>query len=103
MRTMAHPPQGVPVQKKQNLAARAGRWSAQHRKKAVFGWLAFVIIATLIGGNIGTKTIPTDEEGVVGDAARSQQIVKDAFPQTSGEQVFIQSKTQSPRDPGFKA
>jgi RND superfamily putative drug exporter len=89
--------------KKQNLAARAGRWSAQHRKQAIFGWLAFVIVATLIGGNLGTKTIPTDEEGVVGDSARSQQIVKDAFPQTSGEQVFIQSKTQSPTDPGFKA
>ena len=30
-----------------NLAARAGRWSAQHRKKAIFGWLAFVIIAVV--------------------------------------------------------
>ena len=48
---------------KQNLAARAGRWSAQHRKKAVFGWLAFVIAAVFIGGQIGTKTIPSDEEG----------------------------------------
>ncbi len=28
-----------------NFAARAGRWSAQHRKKAIFGWLAFVIVA----------------------------------------------------------
>ena len=27
-----------------NLAARAGRWSAQHRKKAIFGWLTFVIL-----------------------------------------------------------
>ena len=27
------------------LAARAGRWSAQHRKKAIWGWLAFVLIA----------------------------------------------------------
>jgi uncharacterized membrane protein YdfJ with MMPL/SSD domain len=91
------------VPKKQNFAARAGRWSAQHRKKAIFGWLAFVIVATLVGGNIGTKTIPSDEDGVVGDAARSQQIVKHAFPQTAGEQVFIQSKSQSPSDPGFKA
>jgi uncharacterized membrane protein YdfJ with MMPL/SSD domain len=91
------------VQKKQNLAARAGRWSAQHRKKAIFGWLAFVIAAMFIGGNLGTKTIPSDEEGVVGDAGRSQQIVKDAFPQTSGEQVFIHSKSQSPSDAGFKA
>jgi uncharacterized membrane protein YdfJ with MMPL/SSD domain len=88
---------------KQNLASRAGRWSAQHRKKAVFGWLAFVIIATFIGGSIGTKTIPSDEDGVVGEAARSQQIVKDNFPNTAGEQVLIQSKTGSPSDPGYRA
>ena len=88
---------------KQNLAARAGRWSAQHRKKAVFGWLAFVIAAVFIGGQIGTKTIPSDEEGLVGEAARSAQIVKDSFPQTAGEQVLIQSKTASPKDPAFKA
>ena len=88
---------------KQNLAARAGRWSAQHRKKAVFGWLAFVIAAVFIGGQIGTKTIPSDEEGLVGESARSAEIVKDSFPQTAGEQVLIQSKTASPKDPAFKA
>jgi uncharacterized membrane protein YdfJ with MMPL/SSD domain len=91
------------VPKKQNLAARAGRWSAQHRKKAVFGWLAFVIIATLIGGKIGTNTIPSDEDGVVGDSARSAQIVKDNFPNTTGEQVLIQSKTAGPREPAYRA
>ena len=40
-----------------NLAARAGRWSAHHRKKAIFGWLAFVIVAVFIGGSVGTKTL----------------------------------------------
>ena len=29
----------------ENLAARVGRWSARHWKTAVFGWLAFVLIA----------------------------------------------------------
>ena len=38
-----------------NIAARAGRWSAQHRKIAIFGWLAFVIVAVLIGKGIGTE------------------------------------------------
>ena len=88
---------------KQNLAARAGQWSAQHRKTAVLGWLAFVIAAVFIGGQIGTKTIPTDEEGLVGEAARSAEIVKAGFPQTAGEQVLIQSKTAGPKDPEFKA
>ena len=30
-----------------NLAARAGRWSAQHRKTAILGWIAFVVLATV--------------------------------------------------------
>ena len=32
------------------LASRAGVWSAQHRKTAIWGWLAFVVIAFMIGG-----------------------------------------------------
>jgi uncharacterized membrane protein YdfJ with MMPL/SSD domain len=88
---------------KQNLAARAGRWSAQHRKTAVIGWLLFVVLAMQIGGAVGNKTIPSDEEGVVGESARSAEIVKASFPQTAGEQVLIQSKTASPKDPAFKA
>ena len=36
-----------------NLASRAGHWSATHRKRAIFGWLAFVLIATVLGGSVG--------------------------------------------------
>ena len=32
-----------PFEKSNNLAARMGRWSAGHRKTAIFGWLAFVV------------------------------------------------------------
>src|SRR3954451_22010204 len=103
MRSMAHPPQGAPVQKKQNLAARAGQWSAQHRKKAIFGWLAFVIAALFIGGSRGTKTIPQDEDGVVGESHQAAQIVKDHYPQTAPEMVLVQSKTGSPADAGFRS
>ena len=40
-----------------NLAARAGRWSAQHRRKAILGWLVFVVLAVAVGGALGTKTL----------------------------------------------
>jgi uncharacterized membrane protein YdfJ with MMPL/SSD domain len=86
-----------------NLAARAGRWSAQHRKTAVFGWLAFVILAFVIGSNIGTKTLSQDEESRTGESGRAAAIVEDAFPEVAGEQVFIQSKSHSSADPGFRA
>src|ERR1044072_3907135 len=94
-------PKELPPVQKQNLAARAGRWSAQHRKTAVLGWLLFVVLAMQIGGAVGTKTIPSDEEGLTGDAKRSAEIVKDSFPQTAGEQVLIQSKGVSPPDPAY--
>ena len=32
-----------PLKRSTNIAARMGRWSARHRKTAIFGWLAFVI------------------------------------------------------------
>jgi hypothetical protein len=34
-----------------NLTARAARWSAAHRRKAVLGWLAFVLFAFAIGAS----------------------------------------------------
>ena len=41
---------------KGGIAARAGRWSARHRKLAIFGWLAVVIAAFALGGPFGTGT-----------------------------------------------
>jgi hypothetical protein len=37
-----------------NLAQRAGRWSAEHRRVAIFGWLALVVACIFIGGAVGT-------------------------------------------------
>ena len=48
---------GGPVNEKRNLAARAGRWSTQHRKKAIIGWLVFVVLAVFVGGSFGTNTL----------------------------------------------
>ena len=43
------------------FAARAGRWSARHRKTAIFGWLGFVIVSLVIGSAVGTKS-PTEDD-----------------------------------------
>ena len=45
------------------FAARAGRWSAQHRKKAILGWFAFVILATVLGGMVGQKKLADEDTG----------------------------------------
>ena len=67
---------------KGGIAARAGRWSARHRKLAIFGWLAVVIAAFALGGPFGTGT-KTVEQQAAGDAGRAQSIQDDAFPEST--------------------
>ena len=49
------------MQPKRNIAARAARWSAGHRKVAIFGWLAFVVASVVIGGAVGIKELTSAE------------------------------------------
>jgi uncharacterized membrane protein YdfJ with MMPL/SSD domain len=74
-----------------NLAARAGRWSAHHRKKAIFGWLAFVILAVAIGGSVGTRTLDDSDFGI-GESGRADKVVSDHFRQDADESVLVQSQ-----------
>jgi len=85
-----------------NLAARAGRWSAQHRRKAILGWLAFVIVAVVIGGSVGTKTLDQNEAGV-GESGHADRVIDDSFPKKAGESVLVQTKGKDAGDPAFKA
>ena len=63
-----------------NLAATAGRWSAQHRKTAILGWIVFVVLATVLGGKIGQNNIDESATGS-GEAKRGDMIVAAAgFP-----------------------
>ena len=86
----------------ENLAARMGRWSAQNRKKAIWGWLAFVFLAFAIGGAVGTETQDTAQSGV-GESGRAERTIDDAFPKHQVEQVLVQSSTTTANDASFKA
>jgi uncharacterized membrane protein YdfJ with MMPL/SSD domain len=75
-----------------NLASRAARWSARHRKIAVFGWLAFVVIAFVIGGMVGQKKIADEDQGNGSSRAADQAIAHADFPDKADEQVLVQGK-----------
>src|SRR5215203_4124697 len=75
--------------KPKGIAARAGHWSARHRKTAIFGWLAFILIAFVVGGSLGHKT-PTNAEKMDGETRRA-------------ETILAQSKTNTADDAAFKA
>jgi uncharacterized membrane protein YdfJ with MMPL/SSD domain len=75
-----------------NLAARAGRWSASHRKTAILGWLLFVVFATVVAGGVGQKELDRSSMGN-GESKRGQLIIEDAdFPEQVSEQVLVQGK-----------
>ena len=75
-----------------NLAARAGRWSAQHRKVAILGWILFVVLATVVGGRVGLNEIDESAAGS-GESKRGDMLIDAAgFPEQAGEQVLIQGK-----------
>jgi uncharacterized membrane protein YdfJ with MMPL/SSD domain len=85
-----------------SLAARAGRWSAEHRKKAIWGWLAFAVAAFMIGGAIGTKTQTTAQSGV-GASGRAARTIDGAFPKHQVEEVLVRSTSLTATDRRFRA
>ena len=97
-------PPATPAEKSSrstNIAGRMGRWSAHHRKIAIFGWLAFVLAAFAIGMFVvGTKTA-TSASGP-GESGRMDKILEDGFKQPAGESVLIQSQALTTEDPAFQ-
>ena len=88
---------------RQNLAARMGRWSAEHRVKAIGGWLVFVIAAVMIGGSIGTETL-ADEDYGVGESREADQAVAANYPDRASETLLVKSgEGTSATDPEFRA
>jgi RND superfamily putative drug exporter len=78
---------------RENLAARAGRWSATHRRIAVLGWLAFVIIAYAVGSSAGMVTLAPGE-AQNGESRLADQTQAREFPSTrAGEVVLIENRS----------
>jgi uncharacterized membrane protein YdfJ with MMPL/SSD domain len=82
-----------------NIAARAGRWSAAHWKTATFGWIAFVVLAVVLGGAVGTKTL--GEGDSPGESGRMEKILEEGFERPAGESVLVQSDSVTVQNPSF--
>src|SRR5881398_3212537 len=84
-----------------NLAARAGRWSAEHWKTAVAAWVAFVAIAIVLGTAVGTHVLSSSEQAT-GETARAEQILSSAgFATPASEAVLVRSEARTVSDPAF--
>jgi uncharacterized membrane protein YdfJ with MMPL/SSD domain len=88
---------------KDNLAGRAGRWSAAHWKTAAFGWIAFAGLAIVVGGAVGANQME-DWAIANGESRRAEQILDRAnFNIPARESVLVQSRTATADDSAFVA
>jgi RND superfamily putative drug exporter len=86
-----------------NLAARAGRWSAEHWKTATLGWVAFVVSAVALGQAVGIVNLTDSEQGT-GETARAQAVLARAgFKTPAGESVLIKSTSLTADSPAFRS
>src|SRR4051812_32545191 len=93
-----------PAVPNRTLAARAGHWSARHRKTAIFGWLAFVVVAFAIGNVVGTKQLADEDTGNGSSRAADAAINHAGFPDRADETVLVQTRGQLKlTDPRFRA
>jgi uncharacterized membrane protein YdfJ with MMPL/SSD domain len=87
---------------KHHLAARMARWSAHHRKIAIFGWLGLVIVLFAISIAMPMEAIVTETSGP-GESGRADTILYEDFKQPAGESVLIQHATLKAGSPEFNA
>ena len=86
----------------QNIAARMGRLSARHWETAVIGWIVFVVASVALGSAIGTKKL-TDAQSGTGSSGRADKLLDKEFKRPASEQVLVQSRSVTVRDPSFRA
>jgi uncharacterized membrane protein YdfJ with MMPL/SSD domain len=94
-------PSGAPPAGHRNIAARMARWSAHHRKKAIFGWLALAIALFVVSIQVPIKQIVFETSGP-GESGRADKILYEEFRQPAGEAVLIQHGSLTATDPAFR-
>ncbi|GAA2018593.1 MMPL family transporter [Catenulispora yoronensis] len=70
------------------LVERVAGWSARHKKTAVFGWLALIVAAVVIGGMASTAKKDSYDPG---EAGRAERALHDSGVSQQSENVLVQS------------
>jgi RND superfamily putative drug exporter len=79
-----------------------GHWSATHRKTAIWGWLAFVLVAVFIGQTVGQNKLHGADD-FSGESGTAEKALYGHGLRPNTEHVFFQSKTLTIRDPQYRA
>ena len=87
---------------RKNLAARAGHWSATHRKTVIWGWLGFVVLAVMVGNVVGSNTIHGADQ-FSGESGKAEHALYSSGLRPNDEHVLIQNQDLTVKDPRFQA
>ena len=92
------------MQSTRNIASRLGKWSATHRKTAILGWFAFVVVAFgLMASGVVEKQQLSSVDQIGGKAGEAERILDQAGMRPTEEIVLIQNQTATVGDAGFDA
>jgi len=87
----------------ENFTSRSARWSAAHRKGVVRGWLAFVLLAFVIGSAAGVVALKQGEGGN-GQSQLAEETQAQQFPrERAGEEVLIENPGGPLAGSGYRA
>ncbi len=79
-----------------------GRWSAAHRKTAIWGWFGFVFLAIFVGTMVSQNMI-SDVDNFNGESHRAEQALDDSGLRPTNEAVFVRSSDLTIDDEPFRA
>ena len=90
---------------RRNLAARAAHWSANHRKAAIWGWLAivFLLVGTFMAGQALKQKQISNVDKFTGESHQAERALTDAGMRPTEEVALLQSKQRVASDPAFRA
>jgi RND superfamily putative drug exporter len=90
---------------RKNIAARAAQWSSTHRKLAIWGWLATVVVlfGVFIGGELVERKEVSAVDAFSGESRQAERALTDAGLRPTEEVLLIQSDSASADDPAFQA
>jgi uncharacterized membrane protein YdfJ with MMPL/SSD domain len=100
----------TPLKHSKSFAARMGRWSANHWKTAVAGWILFVVASVFLSMQFQTTYIDPNEANV-GESRKADRIIDEAgftvdakgeSIEKQSEMVLLQSKTLTVGDRAFR-
>ena len=78
-------------------------WSGRHRKKAILGWFAFVLVTFYVGSNVIVQKDISAVDQFSGESHDAEQALEDAGMRPTEEVVFVQSDELTVEDPEFQA